>query len=141
MKKIIITLLAIMISTAAFSEEFAVIVNAANDGEDPRGHFLLLSDSWANGAQSVPFEVDPQGNSKQEKAQESFLNAILQMSPNQYRQHWVDRKAGGNTVKPTLVRNYDAVKTFVMRKKGGIGYLPKKMAGGNVKIIATFNVE
>ena len=130
-----------LLITSAFSEEFAVIVNASNDEATARSHFLLIEEAWSNGAKTLPFEVDPGGSGKKIKVQKAFLKLVLKMNIQTYRQHWVDRKASGRTVKPTLVRSYQAVKKFVQKKKGGIGYLPKSLAGGNVKIIKTFSVK
>jgi ABC-type phosphate transport system substrate-binding protein len=125
----------------SFTKEYAVIVNKANKADNIRGHYLLLVEKWEGGAKTIALEIDDQGNQDKKNAHKAFVESVLKMSEIQYHQHWVDRIAAGKTIKPVPVKSYRAVKKYVQKRKGAIGYIPRKLAFGNVKIVARFLVE
>ena len=56
-----------------------------------------------------------------------------------YNNHWANRKAGGKTTAPTLVKDFKGMKRFIERKPGAIGYLPEAEVTAKMKAIGFFS--
>jgi len=141
MKRFLLVLVTMLFLSQAFAEEYVVIVNVSNNDTNAKDHYLLKAPAWNNGANVEPYEIDESGDLKKLLVKKAFLKQILGMSFNDYNKHWADLKASGNTNRPTKLKTFSSIKRFVQRKKGGIGYVPRSQAGGDVKIVATFNVQ
>lgn len=139
MKKIFVVLITLMISLPLFAEDFAVVVNSAAGGDNGKNAFLLNHESWGNGTAVEPYELDKAGGLKNVLITKAFAKSFLGMGMSDYKGHWANRKASGKTKKPTLVKDFNAMKRFVERKAGAIGYLPKAMVTGKMKVIANFS--
>ena len=138
MKKILI-LLTFIISLPLFAEDFAVVVNSAAGGDNAKNAYLLNVESWGSGSAVEPYALDKAGGLKNVLIHKAFAKSFLGMGVSDYKGHWANRKAAGKTKKPTLVKDFKAMKRFITRKKGAIGYLPKSMVTGDMKVVGNFS--
>ncbi len=134
-----ILILTLLFSLNLLAEDFAVVVNKNVDGAAGKNAYLLNTESWSDGSAVEPYELDKAGGLKNVLIHKAFVKSFLGMSMSDYKAHWNNRKAAGKTKKPTLVKDFNAMKRFVTRKKGAIGYLPKAMVTGDMKVIANFS--
>ena len=138
MKKILIIITTLMLSLPLLAEDFAVVVNGA-DGANGKNAYLLNTSAWGNGVTVEPYELDKAGGLKNVLVKKAFAKSFLGMSVSDYKSHWANRKASGKTKMPTLVKDFKAMKRFLSRKKGAIGYLPKALVTGKMKVIGSFS--
>lgn len=138
MKTIFTLLITLMLTLPAFAEDFAVVVNGAS-GDNGKNAYLLNAATWGNGTAVEPFELDNAGGLKNVLVKKAFAKAFLGLSMADYKAHWSGRKASGKTKMPTLVKDFSAMKRFLSRKAGAIGYLPKSQVDGSMKVIGNFS--
>lgn len=139
MKKIFILLITLMVSLPLFAENFAVVVNSAAGGDNGKNAYLLNTDSWSNGTPVDPYQLDKAGGLKNVLITKAFAQSFLGMGMSDFKGHWANRKASGKTKKPTLVKDFKAMKRFIERKSGAVGYLPKSMVTAKMKVIHSFS--
>lgn len=138
MKKYIIILLTLFILPTAFAGKYAVVVNSGNSDTEVKAFYLLNSDMWSSGETVMPYALAKTGGLQNVIVHKNFVKKILEMGMGDYNNHWSDRKAGGKTTMPTLVKDFSAMKRFVERKAGAIGYVPKADVTGKMKVIGEF---
>ena len=138
MKKYIMILMALFILPTAFAGKYAVVVNSANADTNAKEAYLLNTDVWSSGETVMPYALDKTGGLQNVIIQKNFSKKILEMSMGDYNNHWSNRKAGGKTTMPTLVKDFKAMKRFVERKSGAIGFVPIGDVTAKMKKIGEF---
>ena len=66
-------------------------------------------------------------------AKQKFLEKVLGMDIQSYRKLWLTKLMAGET--PPQVKSEDEIIKEVSEKKSALGYVSKKVEGGNIKII------
>jgi hypothetical protein len=66
-------------------------------------------------------------------AKQKFLKEVLGMDIQSYRKLWLTKLMAGET--PPQVKSEDEIIKEVSEKKSAVGYISKKVEGGNIKII------
>jgi hypothetical protein len=135
----IFLILTFVLTSSAFAGDYVIVVNPANGDTNAKDAFLLNTENWSDGTPVEPYELDKSGGLKNVLVNKSFYKTVLGMGTGEYNGHWDTRKAGGKTKAPTKVKDFSAMKRFISKKKGAIGYLPKSEADGSVKVIGNFS--
>lgn len=125
MKKQFRTLLAtaaiVLASNTAFANEYAVIVNAANNfaGDtkaEVKNLFLKRKTAWSDGTRSVPLA---RGDDSPE--QQAFNSLILDMSEAEVAGHWQAEKQKTGETPPKAVGSERILYRQIKRKEGAFG--------------------
>lgn len=131
----------VLIPSLSFGKSFSVIVHKENDVKDIKSAYLLKDDSWKNGENVLPIEIDPSGKIKMLIVKRTFIKEVLGMSMIDYINYWKDRKAAGKGNKPTPNKYFTRIKKIVSQKKGAVGYIPSEEVDSSVREVAKFEVN
>ena len=96
-----------------------------------RDAFLKKSLEWNDGVGVRPADLG-----KRWPVRERFTREVLRKSPAQLRAYWNQRVFSGKGVPPVTLDSTDAMIGFVLRERGGVGYLPAGVDPRGAKIIA-----
>jgi ABC-type phosphate transport system substrate-binding protein len=93
--------------------------------------YLGEKQTWDDGSKLIAVNL-PANNPLRQK----FQSKILGMSTEELQKFWSDEQIKGNIVKPPVNQSSPkAVKLFVSKIPGAIGYVPKSMVDNSVKVI------
>ena len=139
-----ITLIFLVIISTIQAEEYAVVINSKNPEtktDHIRDYFLLNLTDWKNGQKIIPIDIAERKDETNRHVKKAFLKSVLKMTFGQYTAHWTDQKSGGKTVRPVIASDFNEVKKIILKRVGAIGYIPRDIADGNIKILKTFSVK
>lgn len=93
--------------------------------------YLGEKQNWDDGKKLIAVNL-PANHPLRQK----FQSKVLGMSSEELQKFWSDEQIKGNIVKPPINQSSPkAVKLFVSKIPGAIGYVPKSMVDNTVKII------
>lgn len=125
MKKIFQTLALVtctaLSSPVSIADQFAVIVNAENAGDEQeiKNLFLKRKTSWNNGEIAVPLARE--GTSAEQVA---FNAMVLGFSASELAGHWQTEKQKTGETPPKAVGSERILFRQIQRKKGAFGIVP-----------------
>lgn len=108
----------------------AVPVSALNAAE-LAAIYTRATRTWKDGTPVRALNLQP---GTQERAE--FDRVILDMSPEQSAQYWIDRQIRGEEAAPKAIAQADIVARLVPTLSGGIGYLPEAKADAKLRVVA-----
>jgi ABC-type phosphate transport system substrate-binding protein len=121
---------------AAATEEFVVIVNAANPVTSVKSGqlsslFLKKLSQWGGGLPAVPVDLGPES-----PVRESFSRQIHRKGTAAVKAYWQQMIFSGREVPPPEKASAREVVAFVSANRGGVGYVPAGTAlGSGVKTV------
>ena len=118
----------------AYTEEFAVIVNATNAIEAGSIRDVFLGEKKFQGdIKLIPM------HSSDEKVKGAFLATFVKMSAKDYKAYMVKKVFQDGIMAPVAKSSPKEIVDFVAEEEGAVGYVPKAYATGpRIKIVATF---
>ncbi len=118
-----------VLSSFAQSQEIYIISNASLQIslDDVKAAYLGRI-SKLDGEKIILLEPPAENPAKQK-----FLKEVLGMDIQSYRKLWLTKLMAGET--PPQVKSEDEIIKEVSEKKSAVGYISKKVEGGNIKII------
>jgi hypothetical protein len=118
-----------VLSGFAQSQEIYIISNVSLQIslDDVKGAYLGRI-SKLDGEKIILLEPPAENPAKQK-----FLEKVLGMDIQSYRKLWLTKLMAGET--PPQVKSEDEIIKEVSEKKTAVGYVSKKVEGGNIKII------
>lgn len=116
--------------------DFLVIVNPSNSATvAPRAFladaFLKASTRWDDGEPIRPVDLRPDSSVRR-----VFSDRILKRSILAVRSYWQQRIFSGRDVPPAELDSDEAVVSFVVEHRGGVGYVAKSAKLGAAKVLA-----
>ncbi|MBN2008487.1 substrate-binding domain-containing protein [candidate division KSB1 bacterium] len=117
------------------SAQTVIIVHPENTLEkasraDISNIFLGKKTQWDGGGKIIA--VDHKKDSKPGKA---FLDVIVKMSENEYKNYWVEKMLSGEAEPPKNFSSDEDILKFVKANKGAIGYISAENVQEGVKVI------
>ena len=125
---------AVLLAATVARGEFLVVVNKGNEvveiSKSDLKRIFLGKLKEIGGEQVVATNQPLDSDIARE-----FLKDILGMTPEEYKEYWLEQqvKAGGTA--PRIMRTDDNVSSFVGELPGGVGYIAKVKEGSNVKVV------
>ena len=107
-------------------------VSAGNlSKQDVRRIYLGEMQSWKNGSKLIAINL-PANNA----LRQSFQKAVLGMTVEELQKFWSDEQIKGNIVRPPVNQSSTrAVKLFVSKIPGAVGYIPANEVDDTVKVL------
>ncbi len=93
--------------------------------------FTRATRTWKDGSMVRPLNLPPGSAERME-----FDRAVLDMSPEQSAQYWVDKQVRGEEGAPKAIAQTDIVVRLVATMSGAIGYVPEDKVDNKVRVIA-----
>lgn len=128
-------------STAAIAEDYAVVVNAANnsnaDKSEVKSLFLKQRTAWNDGTSAVPL-----GRSDDSPEQQGFNAAVLGMSSADLSGHWQAEKQKTGETPPKSVGSEGILFRQIKRKPGAFGVVLASSAAAlpdGIKVLFKFS--
>jgi hypothetical protein len=123
-------------SSAAASDEIAVIVNKDSDvrelsPEQLEAIFTMSQRQWNGGANIAAFNYAP-GN----EIRIEFDRVVLHLSPKEVGRFWTDQRIRSGIHAPRQVNDPALVLRLTTKLTGAIGYVPAGIVSSSVKIVA-----
>lgn len=123
-------------SSLAGSDDFQVVVNAANpvsvvDRDFLRDAFLKKATNWPHGTSVRPIDL-PASLS----ARDRFARDVLKKSLIQLRSFWSQRIFSGTGVPPPEAESPAAAVAYVLANPGAVAYLPREADPGRAKVVS-----
>ena len=135
--KIIVFLFVMILTFSLYAGDDLVLVANKSVSEsnlskqDLRRIFLGEMQSWKNGDKLIAINL-PANN----PLRQSFQNKVLGITVEELQKFWSDEQIKGNIVKPPVNQSSTkAVKLFVSKIPGAVGYIPASEVDDTVKII------
>lgn len=123
-----------IVSPAHAGESLVVIVNPANQESPNRSDlaamFTTRKQSWGGGRRVVPFNFPAKHDLRV-----AFDEAVLKMGPDDIARYWIDRRIRGGNPPPKQVPSGAMIVKLVQKLDGAVGYVPKSMVSGDVRVI------
>ena len=138
-------LLLITLTSPVVAEEFAIIVNAANNtqGSDKemrqqvRRIFMKQQSTWTGNISAFPLD-----RNKNDATHIAFLKNIIRMSEQEIASHWLRVKQQQGTTPPRIVGSTRILLRLVEKKEGGMGIVKisdLSNAPKTIKVLFRFN--
>jgi hypothetical protein len=120
----------------ADAPDFRIIVHPKN----PTGHvskeflsdaFLKKTTRWKDGESLRPVDLRPDSS-----ARKRFSESVLKRSVAAVRSYWAQRIFSGRGVPPPELDSDDAAVDYVLKHRGGVGYVSAGAKLGTVKVVS-----
>jgi len=98
--------------------------------------FLRQQQNWPDGQAIQPIDLR-EGNA----LRRAFYEQVTGRSPGQLRAYWARQSFTGMGLPPRQADNDEEVARLVQSTPGAIGYVTRKPAGANVKVLLTAALE
>ena len=92
--------------------------------------FLKKTTSWKDGENLKPVDLRPDSH-----ARKRFSQSVLKRSVAAVRSYWAQRIFSGRGVPPPELDSDDAVVEYVLKHRGGVGYVSSAAKLGTVKVV------
>lgn len=131
--RVLLVLFAVCISSA-WSQSYVIVVNKANPMEEISKTDLkrLFTGKRSNLGDLKAVPINLPLNSALASA---FLENILGMSSDEYKEFWLAAQVKGNGAAPMIQKSSEGVAAIVSQLPGGIGYIEKEKVTAEVKVI------
>jgi hypothetical protein len=134
MKKLLIILVGTILCAQA--ADYALVTSHKTDIKEATSRILkdiyLQKRQFINGTKVIPVNI--LGSDKVRKV---FEHKVLKMSKAKLNRYWIKKHFQG--VKPPVTQaSFNSIKSFVQNVNGSIGYLPKDMLDGKLKVLYEF---
>jgi len=128
-------------SQNVFAEQFSIVVNEKNPvSGDIKRYYLLKKEKWPNRSSVEPYDIAVNDDLEIAVARNVFIRKELGFSSaSAYLEYWIRQKSKGRTKKPQALGSYQDVLRFVKNERGGVGFVPSRLAEG-VRVIKTFEL-
>jgi hypothetical protein len=93
---------------------------------------FLLQQKFVESSKIVPFNLSGRSELRQ-----AFEKSVLQMDQSTLKSYWMERHYDG-VRPPKQVSSVSAMKNYILKVGGAIGYLPKEEVSSEMKQLATF---
>lgn len=115
--------------------EFQIVVNPENpmtevDRDLLRDAYLKKATEWPRGAAIRPIDLTPRYT-----VRERFTRDIVRKTSAQLKSYWSQQIFSGKGVPPPEADSVDAVISYVLANKGGVGYLPATIEVRGAKVV------
>jgi ABC-type phosphate transport system substrate-binding protein len=135
MKKYLISLFVFTLASSAAFAGDTVLVAGSNsaigklDKSKAAEYFLGKTTTLASGDKAII--VDQPSNA----VSTSFLGAVIDKTPDQYKAYWSKMIFTGKGVPPKNLSSDDEVKKFVASNPNALGYISKSSVDSSVKVL------
>ncbi len=123
-----------LVRPAYANEPLEVIVNKSvrdsPSGSDLAAIFTTRKQDWGGGKRIVPFNYPAK-----HEVRVAFDKKVLEMDPDDVASYWIDRRIRGGNAPPKQVNNGQLILRLVEKMDGAIGYIPKSMVDGTVRVV------
>lgn len=134
-KSIPILIAAAALTCSALAGEYVVIVNKASSVADiskaDLARIFTGKKTDLGGAAVVPISQTPES-----PVAASFLDEVCKMTPDKYKDYWVQAQVKGMGSAPMIQKSSDAVIAIVSQIPGAVGYVEKGKETDAVKVIS-----
>ncbi len=141
MKKLIFTIITLLLATNLYAEEIAVIVNEKGplSGLEEGGirDIYLGHITFLNGINIIPL------NHREGEVKDRFLTNLVGKTSRGYRHYWMKKSFQEGMRLPASYKSFNQIVDKVKESAGAIGYLPASELDdtAGIKVITTINGE
>ncbi len=139
MKKLIFTVIALLLATNLYAEEIVVIVNATGPlsglEEESVKDIYLGRVTFLNGVKIVPL------NYREGEVKDKFLTVLVEKTSREYRRYWMKKSFREGVRLPPSYKSFNQIIYKVKESAGAIGYLPASRLNdkAGIKVITIIN--
>jgi ABC-type phosphate transport system substrate-binding protein len=139
LKKLIFTIIALLLATNLYAEEIVVIVNATGPlrGLEEGGvrDIYLGHITFLNGVKIAPL------NHREGEVKDRFLKNLVRKTSMGYRRYWMRKSFQEGMRLPVTYKSFNQIVAKVKESAGAIGYLPASVLNdtAGIKVIITIN--